>query len=145
MGALDFMKERPTLAEANATPRACWKHDIEKRSAKNASDDREDKAAERRWKRDVWKRDKHLCRCCEKHVDKSLDLMPTRGECHHLAGRADKAVRWDQRNGILTCHDCHEAIEHNEIVVLQAARFAFRVEAKTYLNGQKKLKFKRAA
>lgn len=139
---MGFLDNLPTLDEVNAKPRSCWKYDIEKRSDKNAKDDRQDKADERRWKRDIWKRDKHVCRCCARHVEKSLDLKPTRGECHHLAGRADKAVRWDVRNGILTCHDCHEAIEHNEKVVLQAARFAFIEDGKTYLNGDKKLTFK---
>ncbi len=132
---MSLLDSLPTLAEVNAKPRSCWKHDIEQRSDKNAKDDRQDKAAEGRWKREIWKRDKHLCRCCDKHVEKSLDLMPNRGECHHLAGRADKSVRWDVRNGILTCHDCHEAIEHNEIAVLQG---------RTYLDGDKKLKFKKA-
>lgn len=142
MGILDSL---PDTDVRYVKPGSLLKSGITKRVDANDKDDRDDKAAERRWKREIWKRDKHVCRCCEKYVEKSLDLLPTRGECHHLAGRADQSVRWDQRNGVLVCNRCHEAIEHNEIVVLQVARFAFKVGLKTYLNGNKKLTFKRAA
>jgi hypothetical protein len=37
-------------------------------------------------------------------------LHPRRAECHHLAGRDDRAVRYDTRAGALTCLKCHERI-----------------------------------
>lgn len=142
---MSFLDNLPSHDARYDKPGSLLKGALVKRVDQNAKDDRADQAAERRWKREIWKLDKHVCRCCGVHVEKSLDLMPNRGECHHVAGRADKAVRWDIRNGVLLCYRCHEKVEHNEILVIQIARWAFRIAGKTYLNGRKKLTFKEAA
>lgn len=68
------------------------------------------------WRDEVWKRDgdwsgrEGHCRRCGRWLSRDASLPPPYyGECHHVSGRGD-AVRHDERNGILLCHECHELV-----------------------------------
>ncbi|MEO8679241.1 MAG: HNH endonuclease signature motif containing protein [Vicinamibacterales bacterium] len=113
------------------------------------ADDRDEKAAERKWRKEVIARDGNKCRCCKRTVVAQLDLAGNRREIHHVTPRADQAVRWDKRNGIVVCADCHQKLTPHSgrqtLVILQLAKFLFRVGQKTYINAAKKVTFKEIA
>jgi hypothetical protein len=69
-----------------------------------------------------------------------------RGEGHHIAGRADRAVRFDPRNRLLVCALDHERLELNKLFILATAKQMFVCEEnrKSYINADKKLKFQEA-
>lgn len=64
---------------------------------------------EPKFKAAVWKRDKSLCRCCGRKVEKKLELAPDRGEVNHLHGRLGK-LRYEVRAALLMCAECHEEL-----------------------------------
>lgn len=102
----------------------------------------DEKKAEARWKKEVWRRDGGRCRCCRRRVEKRPDLVPSRGECHHISGRAVRAVRWDVRNGLLVCKQCHDEITGavgTKLVI--ESKHTFTVENASYLNADKKVRF----
>lgn len=131
----------PTLAEMQAKPRATPKHAIPTRLAEKKADDRDEKRDERLGRKAAIKRDGKVCRCCKRVVIQQLELAPNRLDVHHVAGRADQAVRWDVRNLIVLCAECHEAVTHYRKFILQAAKHAFTVGIKTYINASKKVTF----
>ncbi len=112
-------------------------------------DERDDKAAERAWRKAVIARDGHVCRCCERKVVQQLALAANRLEVHHVAPRADQAVRWDPRNGIVLCAECHEKVTPHSgkwtLMIVQVAARLFRVNGKTYINAAKSIDFRRVS
>ena len=63
---------------------------------------------ERDFRLAVWRRDGGRCRRCERIVRKTLELMPERGEVHHLRGRnVAPEDRLNVRTAVLLCHQCH--------------------------------------
>jgi hypothetical protein len=113
------------------------------------ADDKDDKAAERQWRKAVIARAGRVCRCCLRKVVQQLALAGNRLEVHHVAPRADQAVRWDVRNGMVLCSECHQKVTPHsgklELVILQVARFLFKVGSKTYINASKKVTFQKTA
>lgn len=108
----------------------------------NDAEDRDEKKAEAAWKKAIWKRDESQCRVCEREVKRSMKRISGRGEVHHIASRADKTVRWDPRNGLLTCAKCHDRLERNEVVILATGKQMFVENGKSYIDGRCRLKFK---
>ncbi len=139
MGLADL----PSFGEVNAVRRAIPKHAIPSRLDEKVADDRDEKAAEKAWRKGCIKRDGKVCRCCQRKVVVQLELADERLEVHHVAGRADQTVRWDVRNGIVLCAGCHSKVTRHLLFILQAARFLFHINglAKAYINASKKVTF----
>lgn len=62
---------------------------------------------EKDFKREVWDRDKGMCRKCGRKVIKTVSRIPERGEVHHCLGRTGD-LRFESRCAILVCAECHE-------------------------------------
>ncbi len=62
---------------------------------------------EKEFRRQVWNRDKHHCRCCGRNVQKVIGRVPDRGEVNHIHGRIGD-LRFEVRAAILLCLQCHE-------------------------------------
>lgn len=56
----------------------------------------------------VWKRDSYSCQVCGRHLRRTAELVPDRGEVHHRLTRgAHPRLRYDIGNGVLLCQGCH--------------------------------------
>lgn len=106
MGAFDDL---PTLAEVEADR-------VGKPILKGKSrlDRREDERVitvvnDREFARQVWVRDQHRCRWCNRKVFKSLTRDATRGEVHHVHGRLGD-FRHMVRCALLLCGACHQLV-----------------------------------
>lgn len=128
------------------TRRAVAKGTEPSRLQKKAAEDKDDRKAEAAWRTAIWKRDGGCCRWCQREVRRCLDLVPTRGECHHVSGRVVRAIRWDRRNGILLCATCHERLTGKvaEKHVIES-RSTFVVDDVAYINADKRVRFVRVA
>lgn len=118
----------------------------ESRLQQAAKDDKDERKAEAAWKKEIWKRDGGQCRWCRRRVEQRIDLVPTRGECHHVSGRVVRDIRWDRRNGLLLCATCHERVTGKvaEKHVIES-KHTFTVEGVAYINADKRVKFTRIA
>lgn len=133
----------PTLAETQAQPRACQKPETrleQKVKAKKLTvvDDRV-------FKKEVWTRDKWLCRCCGRKVIKTLALVPERGEVHHIHGRVGD-LRFESRAALLLCKWDHERVTgkvNDKLVILPTRTFRLRDE--TYTDARFKVTFEKVA
>lgn len=108
----------------------------------------DEKKAEAAWKKAVWKRDKKICRCCKANVLKTIELLPQRGEVHHVKGREDRSVRWDRRNGLLVCKRCHDRITgavNDKLIVVGTKFFTVAGLPTRYINADKRVSFQKAA
>ncbi len=134
----------PTLAEVNAVRRAVPKGLEPSRLQVKVAKAKDETKLEAAWKKAVWKRDGGACRWCKRKVRRCLDLVPDRGEVHHVSGRVVALIRWDRRNGVLLCASCHERITgkvaEKHVV---ASRSTFVVDHVSYLNADKPVTFKR--
>lgn len=135
----------PSLAERSreryATPKYAMKTRLDERTAEI----KDEKAAERAWRKGCIARDGKVCRCCQRKVVAQLALAPERLEVHHIASRADQAVRWDLRNGIVLCSECHEKVTRYLLVLLQHVKSLFSVGQKAYIDASKKVTFRKKA
>jgi len=137
----------PTLADRQQSGEryAKAKHEIPTRMAEKAENRVDEKREEKRWKKDIWKRDKSCCRWCKRKVVKSLELLPERGECHHVVPRENRITRWDARAALLVCNACHERLTGKvggERFVVVALR-VFTIDGVQYPDCRKKVTFKR--
>lgn len=130
---------------ADSSQRAYQKWEMDGRVAEKKVELVDEKKLEEACLKIVWKRDKHRCRVCDCHVIRSLARVPNRGEGHHLAGRADYAVKFDPRNRVLVCALCHEKLELLKLFIIATAKQMFRVNGKSYINGDKPIQFKKKA
>lgn len=64
---------------------------------------------DRTFKREIWKRDKSRCRCCERQVLKAIARIPERGDVHHLHGRIGDLLH-EAKCALLVCCECHEKL-----------------------------------
>jgi hypothetical protein len=139
----------PTMAqvEANRRGKTFFKGETPSRLDERKADDRDEEAAEKAWRKGCIKRDGKVCQCCGRKVVPQLALAPERLEVHHITGRADRVVRWDVRNGVVLCFECHhEKIGRYLIIIVQAAKHLFTADnGKWYINANKKIEFKKAA
>lgn len=125
----------PTLAEQNAVPHATPKHllstRLDRALAKKAAalaDERQLQA----WARAVKDRDGWRDRRTGGRVVATYRLEALRAEAHHIAGRADKAVRYDVRNGICLSFATHDAVERNALRIVGTA--FFEVDGQQYID-----------
>lgn len=146
MGALDFMKDRPTLADRQCERYAPPKAGEKSRSQENAEKLTADDKAEKACKAAVWKLDKGCCRWCQRKVERKMDLLPDRAEFHHVNGRVVIAIRWDIRNLALFCRACHEKLtgKVNERFLIASNKF-FSVARVQYINARKPFTYKKVA
>jgi hypothetical protein len=145
VGFLDFIpRDAPTIADMRrqrtATPKSEMKTRLKEKTEKRTDESK----AEREWRKVIWKRDEGKCRWCKRKVAKTIELIPERGECHHVVGRANQATRWEPRNGILVCASCHERLtgKVNEKHVLVAAK-TYTLDGVQYPDASKAVQFKR--
>ena len=87
------------------------------------SADRTDALAERAFRAAVWKRDQGKCRVCGCRVVRTLTVTPKRGDVHHIAPRAVRAVRFDPRNGLLVCAMDHERLQQHRLHMYASSLF----------------------
>jgi 5-methylcytosine-specific restriction endonuclease McrA len=105
---LDTLADRPRMAIPK--PRAV----IEDRIAYKRG--REQQA--RSFRAQVWLRDEGKCRVCGRKVIHSLELVPNRGDVHHLETRgAHPEKRFDPANGVLLCAVCHPKVQRGAMKV----------------------------
>lgn len=129
-----------------ASRRAVQKSAMTSRAAANGQAKRDDKKQLQAWRAAVWKRDQGICQCCLRKVIKTLENVPARGECHHLDGRANTAIRFDVRNGTLVCNDCHLSITGGigkKLIVV--GRKFFTVKGVKYVDATTRPIFREAA
>jgi hypothetical protein len=107
----------PTLADVDAVPHATPKHElktqldraIEKKAARLT--DRQKLIA---WAFAVKDRDQWRDRKTGVRVLRTRQLDPLRAEAHHIEPKADRAVRYDVRNGLCLSLAIHEAVERGQ-------------------------------
>lgn len=132
----------PSLVELQKERRACQKgaSRLQVKAAKVSDEGKE----ERRWRREVWVRDGGKCRWCKRNVLKTLAHVPERGEVHHIEGRANRATRFDRRNGLLLCGSDHERVTGRvaERFLIVSTK-TFTLDGETYLNADHPVRFKR--
>jgi hypothetical protein len=131
----------PTLAEMDASRPRCQPKGASRLQVKAAAD-KEDAKQLADWRRAVWIRDNGKDRLTGRNVVKTLALDPKRGEVHHVAGRADQAVRYDRRNGVLLSLATHQKVEQNELRIVGTKWF--RVGKKRYIDCDFPVKFVKA-
>ncbi len=134
----------PTLAEMQAQRRATPKGSEPSRLQKKTAEAKDERKEEAAWKKAVWTRDGGQCRWCGRVCRKCLDLVPDRGEVHHVSGRVVRAIRWDRRNGLLLCAADHERITGRVAEkFLIHSKHTFVVDDIAYINADRKVYFKR--
>lgn len=108
--------------------------------------DRVGRLAEKAWRDVIWARDLSQCQCCHNPVLRTEDLVPNRGECHHIKSRRVKAVRNDPRNGILVCRECHGKLTDNKLRITQPRALYFKADDDVlYINSYRDLRFREVA
>lgn len=95
------------------------------------------------WKREVYTFAKYRCLCCGITVKRTLKLVANRAEAHHIERRSNKATRYDVRNGVCLCLECHGKVTRFELRIVGVTFFV--VQARTYINGRGPLEFRKAA
>jgi hypothetical protein len=134
----------PTLAELQQTRRAPQRPT--RKLVEKTAKAKDDKAQLEAWRRKVRDRDEMKCRVCQRKVIVTLELVANRAECHHIVGRAFKALRYDRRNGLLVCLDpCHRKLTTHDLVIVGQAKDMFEIEpgGRRYLNADRDLQFVR--
>lgn len=142
----DFLANVPTVDQVAAArrgqpiPKGPSRLDVKEAKAVDES------KAEARWKKTVWARDKGRCRCCKTRVEKTIELIPERGEVHHVKGREHKPTRWDPRNGLLLCKRDHDRVTGavNDKLVIIATKF-FTIAGAKYIDARARVGFKKVA
>jgi hypothetical protein len=120
----------PTLEEMRARPRAVPKFAIDHAVGRSSAAARLERALAKQkqsagdrkklyaWAQKVKKRDEWLDRCDRRPVLKVKELHPRRAESHHIVPRADKAVRYDVRNGICLSLENHSKVEMGQLRIV---------------------------
>lgn len=87
------------------------------------------KIDEQEFRRQVWQRDLHRCRCCGRKVVKTLARVPERGEVNHLHGRTGD-LRFEVRAALLMCLTCHERftgrVNQHKLIIVASQTFTIR-------------------
>jgi len=66
--------------------------------------------------RRVEARDRYRCRCCQRHVRRTLTLCPERLEHHHLVARSLAPTLVSAPSNVLcVCAECHGKLTRHEI------------------------------
>lgn len=142
------MRERifsqlPTVAEEEARRRATPKGELPTRLERAVERKAADAADERRlraWAKRVKTRDEWTDRCTGRKVKATTAAHPDRAEAHHVAGRADAAVRYDVRNGITLSWATHDRVERHELEIVGTKHFT--VKGRRYIDATHRVVFK---
>jgi hypothetical protein len=86
--------------------------------------------------RDLWKDRK-----TGQRVLSTRALDASRAEAHHIVSKADRAVRYDVRNGLCLSFETHFAVEHYRLRIVGTV--FFWIGGTRYINGSFPVKFKR--
>lgn len=128
-----------TLAEANrqphATPKAAMVTRLDEKDAKDKDDEKQLNA----WRKALRERAKGRCQKCGVKTIRTLELNTKRGEGHHIVGRANKALRYDSRNGLHLCLRCHSLFKAGKLFVQQIVTHMFKANGATHIDGSKPL------
>lgn len=133
-----------TLAEAQATPRAKTKHQLDTRldrAIANKAARLLDAKLLRQWALDVKTRDGWKDRKTGRRVLRTLNLDADRAEAHHLVSRDDGHVRTDVRNGITLSLATHLAVETGQLRI--DGTVFFTVKGQRYVNADYPVTFVR--
>lgn len=137
ISGLGFADQRQRMA----CPKSATPSRLEQKTAK----DKDDATKLAQWRAEVRDRDEGKCRCCDMKTIKTISLHPRRGEANHVAGRDDRAVRYDTRNGIHLCLRCHERCTGKVNDKLKIVGTAWFTKAGTrYINADHKVTFQEA-
>ena len=123
MGVLDHL---PTLGDRPAfSPQPKGKTRLEVKVEQRPLT----KIDEKEFRRQVWLRDKHRCRCCGRKVQKILGRAPERGEVNHIHGRVGD-LRYEVKSALLLCLTCHERftgkVNQHRLTILASKTFTIR-------------------
>lgn len=139
---MDLSKILPATLNSRQTERyAEAKSEMDTRLDVKSAKDKDDEKQLDAWRKGLRLRAKGRCQHCGIKTVKTLALDPKRGEGHHLVGRADKALRYDLRNGLHLCLKCHTAITTGKLFVQQLAKHLFKLGDRTLVNGAKPVTF----
>lgn len=87
------------------------------------------KIDDKAFRAEVWKRDQHRCRRCERKVEQTLSRVPERGEVNHIHGRTGD-LRFEPRAALLMCLTCHERftgkVNQHKLVIIASKTFTIR-------------------
>lgn len=86
------------------------------------------KVTDKDFRKEIWHRDKHRCRCCGRKVLKTISRVPERGEVHHCHGRRGD-LRFDSRAALLLCLFDHERVTgkvNDKLIIIPSKTFAFK-------------------
>lgn len=123
------LSDLPTMAEVAAAragkpipkPKTRLEETIEQRPLT--------KVDEKAFRAEVWTRDKSICRCCGRKVQKVFGRVPERGEVNHIHGRTGD-LRFEVRAAILMCLLCHERftgrVNENRLQIIASKTFTIR-------------------
>jgi hypothetical protein len=122
------------------------KHEMKTRAQEAAEAEKEDEKALEKWRLACRTRDKGKCRVCGRKVIVTLKRIPKQATTHHIEGRANRALRHDQRNGLTCCLEpCHDLLQRRELVIVQDKAHLFTLEpsGKHFWNADHPMEFKR--
>lgn len=136
----------PTLGEMRSRPMPQPKGPT--KLERQMSEAPEDRKAEERFKANVRKRDKMICRCCKRTVIATMKVQRDRAEVHHIYGRLGD-FRYAEEHAILLCMYDHQRatgkIGGAKLFVLQKASSMLKVGEKWLIDARKAVRFEEAA
>lgn len=142
---MGFWTERADVMDLNTRPR-CAKQKGEEKSRLQVKTEarKDDGKLEKAWRAAIWKRDGGTCRWCKRKVQRTIELVPERGECHHAVPRENRITRFDPRAALLLCASDHQRITGKvaEKFVLIASK-TFAVDGVSYPDMSHPVRFKR--
>ncbi len=113
-----------------------------------AANKRDDNKKLSAWLHVVYLRDGGKCRCCGCATIKLRAgiLFAQRAECHHVERRANRATRYETRNGLLLCCSCHERVtgKVNDKLYIRGTVWFFGSDKQRYINCDRKVHFEEA-
>lgn len=144
MGLLDHL-DLPDLEEARKLRPLKQKHETKTRAQVAIEAEKDDDKALEKWRLACRRRDRNRCRVCGKKVEVTLKRIPRQATTHHIEGRANKALRYDRRNGLTVHLSCHALLQRRELVIVQqdALRFQLEPGGRRFWNADEHLDFKR--
>lgn len=125
-----------TVGQVNAHPHATPKAQLETtldRAIANKAARLLDAAKLRTWAAAVKTRDEWKDRKTGVKVRSTRTLDPLRAEAHHIEPRANKATRYDVRNGVTLAFENHFKVERGDYRI-EGTKW-FRKAGQTYIDG----------
>lgn len=109
------------------------------------AEDRETEKKDEKFRRDIYRLDKGLCRCCGRKVERKIDRVMDRAEIHHVHGRTGD-LRFDLRNGLCLCCACHERVtgKVNDRLQIVGTKF-YRLDKQRLINARATVRFEKVA